>query len=221
MAPLVIELVGPAGAGKSALSRALDPDRAAVRASIWSPGPALLFAHAARLTPVLAGLARHGGSSLWPEMKRIVRLDALPDELARRRALRPDAPVILDEGPVFGLAWLRVVGDPRALANGTSRWWRATLDHWSRALDAVVVLDAPNPVLTGRIRGRAQRHPMRDRGDDAVHRFLDAYRAAFDAVLAELRARRPIAVVRLRTDDAPPDVLAERATRALAGAIDG
>src|SRR5712691_9626058 len=137
--PIVVELVGPAGVGKSAIAERLLARHDVVRASVWNL-PQLL-----RLCVVTRSLPRE-------ELKQIVRLNAL--RLFVRRRVAGARVVVLDEGPVFALSWLRVFGHPR-LQNGRAEpWWRATYAVWAVLLDRLVLLDAPEPVLTSRIRGR-------------------------------------------------------------------
>jgi hypothetical protein len=200
----LVELVGPAGAGKSTLARAFPTGERGGwnRLSIWGLPFPLLMNSAVTLVPtVLRALV--GGKPLRPaEIGQMVRLGAL--QLAvERSANGPDCWIVLDEGPVFGLTWLEVFfernGDP-----GWSEWRRETLRAWSDRLDAVVRLDAADPVLAHRIRARIQNHMVKDRSDEEIFAFLARFRQAYDRVLAELSAGgRPI-VMHLQTDASAP-----------------
>ena len=76
--PPLIELTGPAGAGKGTLST----------------------------SPTFTGLWLHSRSPLWVETRHMVRLQTLHRAL-RRPAPYSDGALIFDEGPVFAMAWLR------------------------------------------------------------------------------------------------------------------
>jgi hypothetical protein len=121
---------------------------------------------------------------------------------------------LIDEGPVFGLAWLEVFIGRHDTA--FTRWREAVLRAWSVRLLAVIRLDADDDVLARRIRTRAQSHPVKHDGDDAIAHFIARYRRAFDRVLAELRAAGPVAIVNLRTDEAVDHQAAESVHGALA-----
>jgi hypothetical protein len=200
----LVELVGPAGAGKSTLARAFPHGERGgwSRLSIWGLPLPLLMNSAVTLVPTVVR-ALFGGKPLRPaEIAQMVRLGAL--RLAVERSADGEARwIILDEGPVFGLTWLDVFfgrnGDP-----GWSEWRRNTLDAWADRLDAVVRLDAADPVLAHRIRARLQNHMVKDRSDEEIFAFLARFRCAYDRVLAELSAGGRPVVMHLQTDASAP-----------------
>jgi hypothetical protein len=120
---------------------------------------------------------------------------------------------LIDEGPVFGLAWLEVFFGRQDPA--FTRWRHAVLRRWGTRLLAVIRLDAEDRVLADRIRTRARWHPVKNDSDDAIADFTARYRRAFDRVLSELCASAPVRVVDLRTDRAPDDGAAESVHGAL------
>src|SRR5207253_8094260 len=92
--------------------------------------------------------------------------------------------VVLDEGPVFALAWLQVFGAERLLrSTAYKRWVQRTLADWARVLDAVVLVDAPDPVLSQRIRARVKPHLVKDQSDQQITAFAARFRAAFASVI--------------------------------------
>ena len=103
----VVELVGTAGAGKTSLLEALANSGVTIRAGFrlrkhWHVLPA--FA----LVPTFVALHRPFRGVLWKEMKRITYLATLRHRLQEQR--KGSRPVVLDEGPVYMLARLRVLG---------------------------------------------------------------------------------------------------------------
>ncbi len=202
--PVVVELVGPAGSGKSALAQRLSAQPGAVRASVWNLPRPLIFEGALRSLPALVGLCWGTRSVSWPILAQVMRLGAL--RLLLRRRLRHTRLVVLDEGPVFALSWVCVFG-PAALGNGrTERWWRRRAAEWAPLLDRVVLLDTPDPILMGRLRGRSKRDDeLRDFTDREIVDLAAAYRAAFAHVLRHLAPGDR--VVTLPTDDASLDRL--------------
>ncbi len=134
-------------------------------------------------------------------MKQIARLAAL-GLLVRRRA-RHARLVVLDEGPVFALSWLRVFGRA-GLQNGPLEpWWERTLAAWAAGLDCLVLLDAPEAVLISRLRAREKPNDVfRHMSDAAVRDLVARYRAAFDRVIGALTARGGPRLLELGTAEA-------------------
>ena len=158
------------------------------------------------------GLCRATRSVSWNLVSQVVRLNAL--RLLVQRHRREAGLVVLDEGPVFALSWLCVFGPPR-LTNGPAEpWWRKRGAEWTRLIDRVVLLDAPDPILTGRIRGRRKQDDVfRDFTDRQIIELAAAYRAAFAHVLRHLAPAGR--VVTLSTEHRSPDQLAHGLASAL------
>lgn len=216
MAARIVELAGPAGAGKTTLAAAVgqvDPELA-----MGIPlGPVeRRLAHAAATLRVLPACLRNPGERRWftaDEIRAMGYLDAWHRHAVRTAGEGPV--VVLDHGPVFRLAQLAEFGPPATDAPAFRRWWEESVRRWARLLDAVVVLDAPDDVLTYRIRSREQQHAVKTAEDSAVRVFLGRYRSAFERVLSRLTAAAehcgsPLEVLIVPTDGAGPAVLAER-----------
>lgn len=184
---MLMELVGPAGAGKSLLADRLRARGDVVRASVWNLPRVLILESALRSLPVLARMCVATRAFPRAELEQIVRLNAL--RLFVRRRVGGASVVVLDEGPVFALSWLRVFGHPRIQNGRLEPWWHRTLADWAGVLDRVVMLDAPEPVLVSRIRGRQKPHDIfRQMTDAQILDLIARYRTAFDGVLAALTA---------------------------------
>ncbi|HEX7120771.1 MAG TPA: hypothetical protein VF178_00285 [Gemmatimonadaceae bacterium] len=217
--PSLIELVGPAGAGKSTLMLALtEHDTRLTRGpSVWSRPRLDLARSTLAVAPVVAGALRHGQFPHPRELAQMLRLDALRREVDR---LAHDGRVrLVDEGPVFALSWLDVFygrGDP-----WFRRWRERAVRDWSARLLAVIRLDADDVVLVRRIRTRAQPHPVKHTSDGEIFGFTARYRRAFDRVIGDLRAMAPVAVVNLRTDEYRAAQAAARAQGVLEEALHG
>ena len=205
---MLMELVGPAGAGKSLLADRLRVRGDVVRASVWNLPRVLIFESALRSLPVLVRMCVETRAFPRAELEQIVRLNAL--RLFVRRRVGGARLVVLDEGPVFALSWLRVFGHPRIQNGRLEPWWRRTLADWAGVLDRVVMLDAPEPVLVSRIRGRQKPHDIfRQMTDAQILDLIARYRTAFDGVLAALTAGGRPEVLTLAAADGSTEQLGD------------
>ncbi len=89
-------------------------------------------------------------------------------------------------------------------------WWRDTAREWARALDVVVLLDAPDAVLADRVRERAKPHPMKHKTDAEIATFSATYREAYAGVISALTAENHVRVVSLSSDGDTPERVSTR-----------
>ena len=201
---VIVELVGPAGAGKSTLAQGVSAADATVRSglSLWGLPRADLMKSAIALMPTIVTAALGGGKSRLRggEMAQMIRLGALGR--AVRREAQSHRIIILDEGPVFALSWLDVFftrnGDRVPAA-----WRRRVVADWALLLDVVVFIDASDVTLAQRIRTRDKPHMVKDRPDEEIHGFSAGFRKAFDRVIGEFAKAGHLVVDALNTDRAP------------------
>jgi len=196
----VVELIGPAGVGKTSLARALEALDPRMRGGlcVWGLPRRLLFESGSGLAAPVARAALAGRPLRPAEVAQMARVGALARAVDQAAAVGRGR-LVLDEGPVFALAWLEVFfgrnGDP-----GWAEWRADALRAWAGRLDAVVRLDAADPALAARIRGRAKPHMVKHRSDREIFAFSARFRRALDRVAGELEATGRVALVRLRTD---------------------
>jgi broad-specificity NMP kinase len=212
--PILVELAGPAGVGKTTLSRALLGRGGIAKGAIWGLPVLSLLGNGVRLLPSLLENCRRSGSLLWNESRHIVRLATL------RRALISAKPpcgqvVVFDEGPIFALAWLRGFGHEVMRGEASEAWWQTTLREWAELMDAVVVVEANDALLARRIRTRPHAHEVKEFSDPEIVAWMARFRAALSWVLDGLAAEGGPAVLRVTTDREPPELLAERVGAAL------
>lgn len=210
--PLIVELVGPAGAGKTALLRSLRRDRrfrAGLRIDRLRHFLDILI-HAAILVPIGFALLGHGPTAMWYGVLHFVRLRTLPSAIARASRRKEDGVILLDEGPIFSLGRLSVFQQAGHGVGPVSRQWHAELNRWSGLLDAVVWIDAPDAVLTERIRSRPKDHQIKTGTDAEVVDFLGRYRRAYGDILTRLKASGAVRVIELDTTDSTIDETASR-----------
>ena len=214
--PVILELVGPAGAGKSAVADVLRGREHVLRVSIWGLQLRFVSWSAVTLLPTFLALCLGTHSVPWEEMKQMIRLGALRRFLARAATPRQRL-IVLDEGPVFALSWLQVFGGERLAGSAAyQRWVRRTLAAWAGVLDVIVRLDAPDPVLAQRIRSREKPHMVKHLSDQEIAAFAARFRAAFAAVIAAVTSLNGTRQLTVSAEPAHPEDLAARVLQGLA-----
>jgi len=211
---VIVELVGPAGAGKSSLAQGVSAVDATVRAglTLWGLPRTQLFESALALVPTVLRAGMGSSRLRWGELAQMVRLGAL------RRVVGSEARkhrvIILDEGPVFALSWLDVF----FARNGErvpAAWRERVVAEWATLLDVVVFIDASDLTLANRIRSRPKPHMVKDRSDSEIFGFSAGFRRAFERAIAELKRAGHVVVEALSTEDDPVERSAARLMAAL------
>ena len=205
----VVELVGLAGAGKSTLARELLADTPTAQLGVPLSRPRSAAAQVRGAMKFVAPYVREARGTPWftrDQLRGIGSLIAWRSDL--NRGALATHPVLWDHGPLFRLAQLDAYGPHVITTKAFRDWWRNTLDDWTRMIDLVVWLDAPDPVLVSRVRSRDQRHQLREADDYSAHQFIERYRASYAEVLTTYCERSAGSVLRLRTDLETPSALA-------------
>jgi hypothetical protein len=217
---VVVELVGPAGAGKTTLAKGVTAADATMRSglSLWNLPRRRLARSALSLMPTIIAAGLNGTPLRAGEIGQMIRLGALrrvvEDEAARHRV------ILLDEGPVFALSWLDVFfsrnGDRVPAA-----WRRQVVAEWAALLDVVVFIDASDITLADRIRTREKPHLVKGLPDEEIFGFSAGFRRAFERAIAELAQAGHIVVDTLKTDTGPVDENTARLLAKLQGRRNG
>ena len=206
----MVEVVGPAGAGKTTIAAALDrrSEAVTVQGPYRSLRRAPLYARSLMAAaPVLVRARGDGRTSRARVANWLVRTEASKGIVAQ--LLHPGTIVLLDQGPIYTLARADVHGVRWDGALG--RWRRSQLDHWGRRLDVLAILEAPDEVVVGRIRSRAKAHALKDASDAEVARLIGRYRRSYATLARELHDRGRTLVHTFepgRVDDVTAKVLA-------------
>jgi hypothetical protein len=218
--PRLVELVGPAGVGKSTILSSIPGQDPAVHRgpNLWGLPRWLLLASTLELAPTFLAAALAGQPFKPAEMGQMIRLGALR-RAVERAAETGEGAILIDEGPVFALAWFEVFY--RASGNRwRDDWRRNAREAWARRLHAVVRMDAPDAELARRIRERAKEHMVKDRSDREIRDFMTRFRAAYDDVLAGMAAHGALRIGEVPSCGTPADDL-QRVDQAIHEVCDG
>jgi hypothetical protein len=207
--PRIIELIGPAGVGKSEVAEQLARIPGVLCTSIWGvPLTELAWATVCTL-PSATMLMRRAGAPLSRELRHIARLRALLNFLDRDE-LSAYRYVVLDEGAIYTLAWLRVIGHPVFHDTRTNSWRHYTAALWAATIDEVVRLDAADTVLAQRLRTRPKPHVMSRAPDRAITAFSMRYRTAFNSAIGTVQEHGRFVLRDFRTDHATAAEIAQQ-----------
>jgi shikimate kinase len=214
-----MELVGPAGAGKTTLSRTLSHRIPTIQIGSeielrkWKYVP-IFLRNAISLLPVFLRQLRYGQWFTWDEIKALVYLQGW-SKVLRQEVAASDTAILLDHGPVFKLATLQEFGPEKLKTDGLDAWWNNIFKQWSATLDIVIWLDAPDPVLEKRINSRDQRHLVKGKTKSQVSHFLARYRTSYDRTLARLKTDRGPLLLRFDTSQTSIEQVADKILSAI------
>lgn len=151
-APRVVEIVGPAGAGKTSLCQAMVQSSNGFREGhfpdVRQLGAVPFFVwNGLQLLPRILSLTMRGGRQLSRRrFAWLCILNGWPAVLLREVKTHGKV-IVLDQGPVFLLTEICELAPPSSSANSAHKMWRPLYSRWASVLDAVVWLDTNDRVL--------------------------------------------------------------------------
>jgi deoxyadenosine/deoxycytidine kinase len=211
--PRVVELVGPAGGGKTTLSKVLRQKNenflVADDLVLRNPEHLIIFVkYIPSLLPILYQQYRTSHLYSWDEIKSAVYLlswtDVLTEQLEKKSTI-----ILLDHGPVFKLAKLDTFGPEKPRSEKFETWWQNIIQQWANLLDLVVWLDAPDTILMDRINNRNQKHAVKGRSKQEAKMFLERYRNSYEKVFSQLNNYGETALIRFDSSQTTIELIAD------------
>lgn len=210
--PLIIEMVGIAGAGKSTLKKVLGQCNPRIQAVV-PPNRATYLQSLIRTSchwlPIYLRSHPHGRGLTLKQIRVMGYLETWPSWL-RRQMLAKDAVLVLDPGSICWLSALRQIGPETARSQSYEKWWDGMLTKWAAVLDAIIWLDAPDELLYERVLTRDQWHEAQEQPQGQVLERFACSRRWYEQIVAEMAVRGSLQVLRFRTDQISTQQMADR-----------
>lgn len=176
---LLIEMIGPAGSGKTTLIKALcqHDERFAL---CDRPGLFRRIFAFARLISLCPGLLIYRPRLSRDEIRAMIYLQAWH---VMYSGGKQQGITLFDHGPLYRIAILREFCTKLSNSTRFQQWLTDWTHRWLRTLDVVVLLNAPNDILMERVFARGEFRVLMTVSAEEARRLLDAYRSAFQRVL--------------------------------------
>jgi adenylate kinase family enzyme len=191
----IVEVVGPAGAGKTTFCQMLDCSNQTIRLENFpdvrkAADAPFFISNCLNLIPNLLRLYRPNSRHLTRrEFAWMAILNGWP-AILRKESNDGNKIIILDQGPVYLLAEMRLFGPEYLRQKAAEGLWQNLFKRWRDTLYLVVWLDAANEVLFNRINTRQQEHIVKSQPAAVVYEFLGRYRAEYKSILSILGTKK-------------------------------
>ncbi len=192
----VLEVIGPAGAGKTTLFEGLGkyPERIQLSnfPNVRNKKDAPFFIrYGLQLIPKILRLYRRGSRPLKRrEFAWLSIMMGWPNVL-KTEEKKSSRLIVLDQGPVYLVGEMKEFGPEFLRAPAAEGFWQDLYRRWAAIVDMIVWLDAADAVLLERIRSRQQDHVVKDATDSTMIEFLEQYRRIYDFTVSKLMACNP------------------------------
>lgn len=207
---MIVEIAGMAGAGKSTVALALPQRDPAIRSDFrlrWRYVLPAFYARVVLTLPAYLSRYRSKGQVLWPALRQMVYLEKLHHVLSKSDGATV---LLLDQGPVFWLAYLYAFGFEGIRDQSLALWWTRMIADWASVLDVIFWVDAQDAVLLERIRNRSKWHRVQDMSEQEARELLARYREAYRQVISGLTSDGGPRVHCFFTDQEPLDQIVDK-----------
>jgi thymidylate kinase len=214
--PRIVEIVGPAGAGKTTLCQILNNYQELIQLTdfpdVHQVGNAPFYIrHGLGLVFPLARLYQRTSRQL--SRREFAWLSVMRGwaSILEKEAKKSSKVILLDQGPVYLIAEMQELGPKYLGSPKAEKFWQFLYYQWANTLDMVVYLDTDDKNLLERIRYRGQEHIMKSEQASTVFDFLAGYRRAYERILAILEANTTnLQVLRFDTSKMTSQEIADR-----------
>lgn len=207
--PRIVEIVGPAGAGKTTLCQALSHSREFIHLGNFpdvrkiSAAPFFVW-NGIQIYFGLLGLSRYNSRKLTRrEFAWLSILKGWPGIL--QKELKNNKIIILDQGPVYLLTETYTFGPEYLREQKAEKLWLDLYSRWANKVNMIVWLDAADTDLLKRIRNRDKEHVVKNESFETTFEFLSRYRKAYEQTISNLSLNHPgLKILRFDTSQISP-----------------
>ena len=217
----IIEVIGPAGAGKTTLAKALSQHNG-IQLAEFLPNYRRFtnFPFFARNTlaslPIFLKLY-FIKEDIWLSKRDAAWMVTLKGwhQVLNHKTFQ-NSSLIMDEGPIYYMAYLHIYGSEILNSPSAQTWWDQMYKQWSRTMHMVIYLDAPDLTLMERIRAREKAHGVKTMPDSYAFKFLADLRENYEYLLYKLTSeKRSLKILRFNTLKVPLNQVASEVIAAL------
>jgi len=213
--PRIVEIIGPAGAGKTTLCTALSRAKESVHPGNFpdvrkiSAAP-FFISNGLQIFPAILNLSL--GSSRKLTRREFAWLSILRgwSDLLQKES-KDSQVILLDQGPVYLLTEMREFGPAYLRQQKAESLWRNLYSRWANTLNMIIWLDAPDADLLNRIRSRDKEHVVKNESAETTFEFLASYRKAYEQTISTLSLTHlGLKVLRFDTSQKSPQEIADQ-----------
>ena len=211
----LVEIIGPAGAGKTTLFNMLKEYKDKFFLSNFPNVRSILnfpffLYFGLQLIPILFRLNK--ATKLQLSRQEFVWMTILYGwPIAIRKDInRRSQVIVLEQGPVYLMAELMEFGPSILRAEGSELFWQVLYRRWALTLNRIVWLDTTDINLLERIRTRDKAHILKNESDSNAYDLLARYRKAFDYIISKLESNSSeLQILRFDTSKLQPDEIVD------------
>lgn len=215
--PLIIEIVGPAGVGKTTLLNTLlqrnqdivtDLNISKIHHLI------VLLNHILTFFPTYFNRFK---STRWFTVREFRSMVYLVTwiKIIKQYKYSQYSSIVFDHGPIYRLAMLREFGPIITKSNVYKKWWNHLFDQWTNILDIIILLDAKNELLIKRIQSRQRYHYVKGKSNQEKIEFLIRYRKSYQYVIEKMTSNQGPRLLQFDTSKKSPVQIVEELLKTL------
>ena len=211
----IVEIVGPAGAGKTTLCNVLRHGSEFIQLSNFpdvrkiSAAPFFIW-NGLQILPTFLNLSP--GKSRKLTRREFAWLSILYGWSGiLKKELQDNQVIILDQGPVYLMTETIEFGPNYLRDQKADTFWQDLYSRWAGTLDTIVWLDASDDHLLKRIRSRNKEHVIKNESVESTFEFLARYRKAYEQIITNLSLNHlGLKVLRFDTSQKSPQEIANQ-----------